>query len=500
MQPEKIEQIAGKKEDLIAQFAGLTRTLVELVDQDGQVFDFSRVINGTQDSFSDVQARVVLTAEMVDDLLKSQASPIVPGSLVTRIETGLVALKDAAGAADGRISSISASYGGLSKLDYSNFVATAKNGQQVPLVSELQTLSTRSDDLLSNLLGVAPLIRPRSGYRFGVAAKALSGLIEEGSRVLAGAKASHATSRSSSEKILALEHDASEAAATVQRLRTESDSDRTTISSYLAKVTESAASVDNILDKAKDLETSVDASEDKLAIFDKQLSDRERQFKDGEKKLGDLIDGMAAKDTEIARIIARSEEMLSSATVAGLASNFEGIRASLTTELKAAGQVFYGAIGFLFISAIPLIALIVVPIAKPFIELYWPQIHIIDATAPGSEWQYLGQVLGRVLILVPAAWLVSFTAIRYSSLFRLREHYAYKYSMAVSVEGFQKQAPDYQQEIAAMVLEQLAFNPVDKLVPSREMKEGKAPLFLGVLLERLKLGLAQTHQSEKGGN
>lgn len=47
--------------------------------------------------------------------------------------------------------------------------------------------------------------------------------------------------------------------------------------------------------------------------------------------------------------------------------------------------------------------------------------------------------------------------------------------MAVSVEGFKKQAAGYEDEIAALVLEQLAFNPADKLIPSKDMAEGKVP-------------------------
>lgn len=35
--------------------------------------------------------------------------------------------------------------------------------------------------------------------------------------------------------------------------------------------------------------------------------------------------------------------------------------------------------------------------------------------------------------------------------------------MAFAVEGFKKQAPGYEGMIAALVFEQLAFNPADKL-------------------------------------
>lgn len=47
--------------------------------------------------------------------------------------------------------------------------------------------------------------------------------------------------------------------------------------------------------------------------------------------------------------------------------------------------------------------------------------------------------------------------------------------MAVSVEGFKKEAQDYEQEIAVLVLEQLAFNPADKLATSKDGQECKSP-------------------------
>ena len=62
--------------------------------------------------------------------------------------------------------------------------------------------------------------------------------------------------------------------------------------------------------------------------------------------------------------------------------------------------------------------------------------------------------------------------------------------MAVSVEGFQKQATGYESEIAALVLEQLAFNPADKLTPSKDIPEGKVPHpLLDILVEKFRSGL-----------
>ena len=186
--------------------------------------------------------------------------------------------------------------------------------------------------------------------------------------------------------------------------------------------------------------------------------------------------------------------MIKGATVAGLASSFSEAHRKLGRQLLWARLSFYVGIFFLFISAIPLMIYVFLPILTLFLQGTFPEIS--DVASNFSErgevtgWQYLGQVLARFVILLPAAWFVSFASIRHSSLFRLREHYAYKYSMAVSVEGFRKQAKGYESEITALVLEQLAFNPADKLSASKDAKEGKVPHpMLDILLSKFREGV-----------
>src|SRR5690606_8735507 len=61
-------------------------------------------------------------------------------------------------------------------------------------------------------------------------------------------------------------------------------------------------------------------------------------------------------------LIENSEKMLSSATVAGLASHFSMIMDKLTDELKRARKAFYAGIVFLTISASPLLAFVLMPL------------------------------------------------------------------------------------------------------------------------------------------
>lgn len=90
-----------------------------------------------------------------------------------------------------------------------------------------------------------------------------------------------------------------------------------------------------------------------------------------------------------------------------------------------------------------------------------------DSTPTGSiAVQVLAGLGSRGLLILPALLLAGFAAHRHSALFRLREEYSHKYSMAASVQGFKIQAPSFQEPIAAAVFTELLHNPaatMDKL-------------------------------------
>jgi len=112
--------------------------------------------------------------------------------------------------------------------------------------------------------------------------------------------------------------------------------------------------------------------------------------------------------------------------------------------------------------------------------------YAISGIAGGGEaLQFLGQVLARFVILLPGIWFVTFCTNRYNAIFKLKEHYYYKYSVAVSVDGFKKQAPEYQSIITAIAFEQLAFNPADKLGKQDFTKNASNPI-LDILVKILK--------------
>ena len=61
--------------------------------------------------------------------------------------------------------------------------------------------------------------------------------------------------------------------------------------------------------------------------------------------------------------------------------------------------------------------------------------------------------------MVPATWLTAFYTKAFADSFHLEREYAHKAALAMSVDGFKRQAPQYQEEITAEVFLEIRANP-----------------------------------------
>lgn len=240
--------------------------------------------------------------------------------------------------------------------------------------------------------------------------------------------------------------------AETERLKEEAEKDRKTLAEYAADGTEKIAAIRDTGGQAEQLKTNVEGYQSQFNSFQTQLDTREEIIKTGNLDQITLIESLQTKEAEVARLITKSEAMLTGATVAGLASSFGEIRDQLTEELNSARMVFYLSIALLALAVVPLL-LLVVPALDPFAA----------ADAPRTAADFIAQAVVRLLLLVPAAWFAKFAAARHAALFRLKEHYVYKYSVASSVEGFKQQAKPFEDAIAAATFFELTFNPADKM-------------------------------------
>ncbi|MGB1087158.1 MAG: hypothetical protein ACPG06_02205, partial [Alphaproteobacteria bacterium] len=245
------------------------------------------------------------------------------------------------------------------------------------------------------------------------------------------------------------------------------------------QVTASVEKVSDVQGEAERLEEMIGDYTDDFTRFQEELDGRIDALQEGSKKQLQLEDRLKEASSNIEDMTARAEGMLEGATVAGLAGAFERLRSDTANDLKTARRTFYFAIGFLFLSVIPLMTYIFPGLN----ELFGLASGGVDAASvaddpsgngdqmkgadtPASFIELIGQVAVRALLLLPAAWFTKFAAARHAALFRLQEHYAYKYSVASSVEGFKQQAPDYEEEIAAATFFELTFNPAEKMEAS----------------------------------
>lgn len=162
----------------------------------------------------------------------------------------------------------------------------------------------------------------------------------------------------------------------------------------------------------------------------------------------------------------------------------------ITKELSSAAFAFYVSIFALILLGLPLLVHIIPTIAfELFLSNLGLESHHITALTSTSanskpDTEIVISAATRFLILVPGIWLVRITGRRYDRLFRLREHYAYKYSIATSVEGFQRQSPNHRQELAAFSFGQLAFNPAERMDGTPDDTSHPNPLlekFMGFL-------------------
>ena len=468
--------------------SSLSSSLSQLINNDGAVFDQGYNIPGKDSSFADIFSRLNICIGHIVEFKATQRVNLIPLSLIQRFEKSTSELKAALLDLTSHVDAIIYSWNGLKSFDYGSFVAMANGGQSVNLTAQFSTLFDKTESILTRYFEISPILRPKNTANFQAASASLSTLVVEISDTLSASKSDALRVKKVFDEVEARREAAVIGSSEISRMKNDAAGERQAISESLTKVTAERAEVKSVVDEVAELKAVVRSYKPEFETFDAELQRRNESFVELTRLNEEIVDTIS-KRKSIDGLIERSIQMLSKATVAGLASNFKEMTDKLTIEMNSARYVFYFGIVLLFISAIPLLFIVLAPLINFIIAAAYPNLSgVLQFEPQGTRggFEYIGHVVSRVVILVPAAWFVSFAAIRHSSLFRLREHYAYKYSMAVAVEGFRGQAPLYKEEIAALVLEQLAFNPADKLIPSREIKEGQTPGVMTYLLGKLR--------------
>jgi hypothetical protein len=439
----------------------------------GQKIDLSTEIPGTAHSITEINLRVGSLLQMASCMTSEQDPSLVPQARINEFKAPVDQMLSQYLTINETLARIKSEGGGVGIIDPASSSLQSQQGEiKLELATHFTHIWNHSEAALGALYPLLGILRAQGFGDFSSAHAAFSAIVQEVQKerrkfadlVKEGQKARDelkARGQKLNEELETLKENAVSVNEEISRLRSESENYRKSLSEYASEGTDKITSIRATNADAEELEKAVETYQAQFTNFQNQLDRREKIIERGNLRQQELVESLNAVEKEINEINDHSRTMLSGATIAGLAGEFGNIRNSLSDELKKARRVFYLSIGLLFLSLIPLI-LYVFP--GVFARLGVPtSITTAHGTETMSALEFLGQIAARAILLIPAAWFTKFAAARHAALFRLKEHYAYKYSVAASVDGFKQQADPYKNEIAAATFFELTFNPADRM-------------------------------------
>lgn len=426
--------------------------LFSLHTPDGQSIKGEQIIPGSQHSITTINERIIGLHGGTSGFKKIQNVALVPHeailqlhSSVTNLGNSVVALRDALQSFSGKRE--------VGDIDTASMVVDGVN-----IGNHLNNVAAHSDAVVTSYLPLLAILAAPDYPGFSEAMNQLSGLLEK--------------SAESHNEVELLKADSIQKRNAIEETAERAAVDRTQIAELLASVNEDRDEVtrskeqannqvvetETVVTKAGELNATVEAHKAQFDKYQNTLDEREKQLAEAEVSLSALIDQAKTHDENVSKTIEQANSMIAGATNAGLATTFSAQHADLNTELKKARRGFYFSIGLLAISALPIVAYVFPGIAD--------LLGLVSSKAQAqasSDAVNLTDLLSRFVLLVPFAWLTKFMAARHSTLFKLRENYAYKYSMAMSVEGFKQQAPEFEEQVAMATFTGLSFNPAEAM-------------------------------------
>jgi len=302
--------------------------------------------------------------------------------------------------------------------------------------------------LAIHLAHLLPLCKAEAIGDLSARASALGDLVRQmdalrsQARQLAEAAGASASSSAEHDRASQASHAQAEGAMTkVQVLQQQATADVGNVTALVEKIKAIGASADALEQQVAGYTASFDA-------FQKQLDGRNQEFVQFQANNQEAQAANSKRSDEIDRLTKLADSMISGATTAGLAKSMEDARARYEARMNSARIGFYVAVVVLIASALPLAAHLL-----PGLIGSW--IPGLDAKAEGSPYA----VLGKIVLLLPATWLTAFFTKSYADFFHLEREYAHKAALAMSVDGFKRQAEKYQEEITAEVFMEIRNNP-----------------------------------------
>lgn len=374
-----------------------------------------------------------------------------------------------------------ASFGGAQQFEPTNGSFIAVNGQQVQFGQALNRMASAIDAALDNYVIIAGVIRPRSIGTFTAAAQLMAENASQSAVLIETLEKQSAAHAALVAELKSAVDASGNSSAEVTRILAEIGKLRTTAEENESKIRAALATIEETREAAGTLQAEVSAYETSFRGFQNSLDARTKQLAAGDEDLSRITKGFTDQQEAVANIIAQANTMLGSATVAGLSTHYDDRYKKLDSQVSAAKLSFYGSLAFLIFSVL---------LVLNFVHrdgLYLPEAFpgIASDTPTGAiAVRALSAFGARALVILPALLLAGFASKRHTSLFRLREEYNHKFTAAASVNGFKAQAPNYEEQIAGAVFQELMINPANTMDEQRpERRNGFIDKLIGPAVE-----------------
>ena len=459
-----VEEIRSTAASLDVAKEEIKNLIKDLEDPQGNKIAFDRPVGSGDYTLDEIFAGLSSLFALMSSIDVKENAPFVPKTLLTELNKKIIDIKNCLDACRNIVTNVS-NNGGVKSIDAPNLNVVAKNDSAHSLAKHLRNLFNNLDAAYAAWYQVRFVLQTPRLAEFS---KYVSEFESSRDQVTAAVNSVVNFRQNAEQRFADIEglHERAQSSLNeLQRTGLEGQTERKTIAEYAAEATNRVAEVKAAEERATALSVSVANYQAQFEAFDKDLAARNKRFEDQNTEYVAIRERLLAQETTAKKLTDDLETLLRGATNVGLASSFSHLQQKMDKELTWARYGFFLSILFLVLLSIP-IALYVFPPLQALMKFFGMPIDIVipkSITDPAKTTDILAQIAARALLLIPGIWLVRFTSARHERLFRLREHYAYKFSIASSVEGFKRQAPDLDQGIAATAFYELTFNPATRM-------------------------------------
>ena len=435
---------------------------------DHETFDFTVPVPQVEMLFEELSARVYAAVKSVESVksvdLKSEKI-LLPKKTIDEFEQSMKKLHKKLGEFVGFFEDVDDN--SFETLDVEGWSVTGGSSGETIEIGELHE---PLDEVIANYCQIVQIIKAPKLNIFAESVATMSSYREEALANMEETQSANTRANRSIKKIMTQHSKAGDFLEKISSIHESASDVQSKATTTLDEVNTLNQQIESDKQEASDIADQLKNCKVEADKFDSFIEENKSKIENWNVKANSHHNRMNAQKREIEKVIDRSDKMLSQATTAGLSTVFEKTHSEFDRELEVARRSFQRAIGRIVLVALPYLFYVLTTKLSDTIFLAQSIEENADSfftILSGAE-VFSGITIVIFLVTVPLIWAARFAAARHEKIFKLREHYKYKYSLAMSVEGFKKQAPKYEDQIAAITFSHLLLYPEDNIIGGPE--------------------------------